>query len=160
MRVLTSVLEMEFCTKRRALVASCEKSRVLNKGVFCFCMGWEVSTGTLRSGSAASSMRLILESVFVFSQWICVYAAEPNRFTIWFALIIGGMRARMRANVARSLDLSICSFALTVHRTTPLSVSWNIGTWEGADVGGRPLVLWSELFISLLQLISVARYGE
>ena len=36
MRVLTSVLEMEFCTKRRALVASCGKSRVLNNGVFVF----------------------------------------------------------------------------------------------------------------------------
>ena len=160
MRVLTSVLEMGFCTKRRGLVACCGKSRVLINGVFCFCMGWEVSTGTLRSRSAACLMRSILESVFVFGQWICVYAAEPNRFTIWFALIIGGMRARMRANVARSLDTFIFSFALTIYLTTPLSVSWNIGTWEGADVGGRPLVLWSELSISLLQPISVARYGE
>lgn len=48
-----------------ALVASCGKSRVLNNGGFCFCMVWEVATGTLRSGSAAVN-------AFDFGECICL----------------------------------------------------------------------------------------
>lgn len=65
MTVLAS-FRLGLCTKWRALVASCGKARVLNNGRFCVCMGWEFSIGILRLGSAASSMRPILESVFVF----------------------------------------------------------------------------------------------